>query len=177
MASMILSIFIGPQSPFLFVYIFVALAGIGLGGYFVSIYAIFPDLPDVDELHTCKRREGIFGALITLMRKFSGAVGIFIVANVIGAAGYVSPVEQVVNGMTKLIDQPQSDQFILTLRVIFVLVPVVLLSLSILVASRLKLTHETHARLNQVLAVRRKGEELDPELQSEAEELSKMLIS
>ena len=87
------------------------------------------------------------------------------------------PIEEVVDGVTNLIDQPQSDQFVLTLRVIFVLVPVVLLSLSIFVASRLKLTHETHARLNQVLAVRRKGEELDPELQSEAEELCKILIS
>ncbi len=176
MASMILSIFIGPQSPFLFVYIFAALAGIGLGGYFVSIYAIFPDLPDVDELRTGERREGIFGALITLMRKFSGAVGIFIVANVIGAAGYVSPIEQVVDGAAKLIDQPQSDQFILTLRVIFVLVPVVLLSLSILVASRLKLTHLSHARLNRVLSARRQGDELDPELQAEADELEKILI-
>ncbi|MFN2234581.1 MAG: MFS transporter [Anaerolineales bacterium] len=176
MAAMMLSIFIGPQSPYLFVYIFAALAGIGLGGYFVSIYAIFPDLPDVDELRTGERREGIFGALITLMRKFSGAVGIFIVANIIGAAGYVSPVEKVVNGTTQLIDQTQSDQFILILRVIFVLVPLILLSLSILVASRLKLTHQTHARLNRVLSVRRQGENLDPELQQEAKELEKLLI-
>jgi oligogalacturonide transporter len=176
MASMLLSVFVGPYSPFWFVYVFAACAGIGVGGFYVSIYAIFPDLPDVDELRTGERREGIFGALITLMRKFSGAVGIFIVSNVIAAAGYVNPVEKVVDGVTMLVDQPQSDQFVLTLRVIFVLVPLVLLSLSIFVASRLKLNHETHARLNQVLAVRRRGEELDPELQSEAEELSKMLI-
>jgi Na+/melibiose symporter-like transporter len=176
MAAMVISIFIGPSSPFLFVYIFAALAGIGLGGYFVSIYAIFPDLPDVDELRTGERREGIFGALITLMRKFSGAVGIFIVANIIGAAGYVSPVEKVVDGATQMIDQPQSDQFVLILRVIFVLVPMILLSLSILVASRLKLTHQTHARLNRVLSARRVGQDLDPELQAEAQELKKLLI-
>jgi oligogalacturonide transporter len=176
MAAMIISIFIGPQSPFLFVYIFAALAGIGLGGYFVSIYAIFPDLPDVDELRTGERREGIFGALITLMRKISGAVGIFIVANIIGAAGYVSPIEKVVDGATQLIDQPQTDQFILILRVIFVIVPLVLLSLSIFVASRLKLTHQTHARLNRVLSARRKGQDLDPELQAESLELKELLI-
>lgn len=176
MASMILSIFIGPESPFLFVYVFAACAGIGLGGYFVSIYAIFPDLPDVDELRTGERREGIFGALITLVRKFSGAMGIFIVSNVIAAAGYVSPIEQMVDGATKLIDQPQSDQFILVLRVIFVLVPVILLSLAILVASRLPLTHQSHAQLNRVLAVRRAGDELDPELQREADELKELLI-
>jgi hypothetical protein len=52
----------------------------------------------------------------------------------------------------------------------------VLLSLAIFTASRLKLTHESHARLNQVLAARRQGEALDPELQSEAEELTQLLI-
>jgi oligogalacturonide transporter len=176
MGSMILSIFIGPDSPFLFVYIFAAIVGIGLGGYFVSIYAIFPDLPDVDELRTGERREGIFGALITLMRKFSGAVGIFIVSNVIAVAGYVNPVEQVVDGVTTLVDQSQSEVFVWTLRVIFVLVPVILLSLSIFVASRLKLTHESHARLNHILIIRRKGDELDPELQVEVDDLKKILI-
>jgi GPH family glycoside/pentoside/hexuronide:cation symporter len=158
------------------VYIFAASVGFGLGGYYVSIYAIFPDLPDVDELRTGERREGVFGALITLMRKFSRAMGIFIVSNVIAATGYVNPVEQVVNGVTKLVDQPQSDQLILVLRVIFVLVPLVLLSLSIFVASRLPLTHQTHASLNRVLSARRKGEELNPELLAEEQELNKLLI-
>lgn len=176
MASMVISIFVSPDSPFLFVYIFAAFAGIGVGGFYVSIYSIFPDLPDVDELRTGERREGIFGALITLMRKFSGAVGIFIVSNVIAAAGYVSPIEKVVDGAAQLIDQPQSDQFILTLRVIFVVVPVVLLSFSILAASRLKLTHQSHARLSRVLVARRSGIDLDPELQAEAEELKRKLI-
>jgi oligogalacturonide transporter len=176
MISMGLSIFIGPQSPFLVIYIFAAVVGIGLGGYFVSIYAIFPDLPDVDELRTGERREGIFGALITLMRKFSGAVGIFIVSNVIAVAGYVNPVEMVVDGVTTLVDQPQSDQFVLTLRVIFVLVPVVLLSLSIFVATRLKLNHQSHARLNRVLVALRQGDELDPEMEVEARELEQLLI-
>ena len=176
MVAMILSILISPQSPWLFVYIFAAIAGIGLGGYFVSIYAIFPDLPDVDELRTGERREGVFGALITLMRKFSGAVGIFIVSNVLAWAGYVNPIEEVVDGVSTLVDQPQSDEFVLVLRVIFVVVPVVLLSLAIFVASRLQLNHKSHARLNRVLAVRRRGEVLDPELQQEADDLKDLLI-
>ncbi|HBX67827.1 MAG TPA: MFS transporter [Chloroflexi bacterium] len=176
MVTMLFSLFLGPESPFIFVYIFAACVGIGLGGYYVSIYAIFPDLPDVDELRTGERREGIFGALITLTRKFSGAIGIFIVSNVIGWAGYARPVEQVVDGVTKLIDQPQSDQFVLVLRVIFVVVPLVLLSLAIFTATRLPLNHQTHAELNRVLAVRRSGVELTPELQNEADELTRRLI-
>jgi Na+/melibiose symporter-like transporter len=167
---------IGPQSPFLFVYIFAACVGLGLGGYYVSIYAIFPDLPDVDELRTGERREGIFGALITLFRKFSGAVGIFIVSNIIGAAGYHAPVEEIVDGVTKLVDQPQSAEFVMILRLVFVFVPLVLLSLAIFTASRLKLTHQSHARLNRVLTARRRGEALSPELQAEEQELKQLLI-
>jgi Na+/melibiose symporter-like transporter len=57
-----------------------------------------------------------------------------------------------------------------------VLVPLVLLTLSILVASRLKLTHQSHARLNRVLTARRSGEAFDPELQAEEEALKSLLI-
>ncbi len=109
LAAMLCSIFLGPQLPGFVVYVFAAFVGFGLGGFYVSIYSIFPDLPDVDELRTGERREGVFGALLTLVRKSSGAMGIFIVSNILAASGYVSPVAEVVNGATKLIDQPQSD--------------------------------------------------------------------
>jgi Na+/melibiose symporter-like transporter len=56
------------------------------------------------------------------------------------------------------------------------LVPVILLSLSIFVATRLPLTHQTHASLNRVLAAHRSGLELDAELQAEEQELQKLLI-
>lgn len=176
MVSMLLSYFIVPGGPFLFVYIFAALVGIGTGGYFISIYAIFPDLPDVDELRTGERREGVFGSLITLMRKFSGAVGIFIVSNVLALAGYIKPVEQVVEGVTRLVDQPQSAGFILTLRLIFILVPLVMLSLAIFVAYKLPLTHQVHARLSRVLVAQRLGEPVAPEFQAEVDDLKQILI-
>ena len=41
---------------------------LGTGGMVVMIYAIFPDIPDVDELQSGERREGIYGALISLSR-------------------------------------------------------------------------------------------------------------
>jgi GPH family glycoside/pentoside/hexuronide:cation symporter len=58
------------------------------------IYAIFPDIPDVDELHSGERREAIYSALVTFIRKFSSALAIFAVANAIGWAGYVPPIQQ-----------------------------------------------------------------------------------
>ena len=95
---MFVSFLITPASPSLLVYVFAALIGVGTGGIVVMIYAIFPDIPDVDELESGERREGIFGALISLSRKLSSALAIFAVANVLGLAGYVRPVEVVVDG-------------------------------------------------------------------------------
>ena len=176
MLAMVSSILLGPQSPGWGVYVFAVAVGIGLGGYYVSIYSIMPDLPDVDELRSGERREGIFGALITLVRKASGAIGIFIVSNVLARAGYVKPVQEIIEGATKLIDQPQSDEFILVLRVVFFAAPLVLLSLVIFFATRLPITPETHARLRKFLAIRRENPELTPELQAEEEELKKIFI-
>lgn len=176
MVTMLFSFLLGPQNGSYLIYVFAACVGFGLGGFFVSIYAIFPDLPDVDELRTGERREGIFGALITLVRKASGAVGIFIVSNVLARAGYISPVEQVVDGVRKLIDQPQPDEFVLTLRIVFVAVPLVLLSLAIFFTTRFPITPDVHARLGRFLAARRSGAALTPELQAEEAELKKLLI-
>jgi oligogalacturonide transporter len=176
MVTMAFSLLLRPGNPALAVYLFAAMVGIGTGGMYLNIYAILPDLPDVDELRTGERREGVFGALITLMRKTSSAAGIFIVSNILGAAGYAQPVEQVVNGTARLIDQPQSEGFILVLRLIFALFPTVLLSIAILIAVRYPLTGSIHARLNRVLASRREGEAETIERRDEADELERILI-
>lgn len=176
LVAMLFSILLGPQNPRFVIYLFAACVGFGLGGYFVSIYSIFPDLPDVDELRTGERREGIFGALITLVRKASGAIGIFIVSQILNWAGYVSPVAEVVNGTTRLIDQPQSAEFVLVLRVVFVAVPLVLLGLAIYFTTRLPITPASHARLSAFLSARRANPVLSEELQMEEKELKKLLI-
>jgi oligogalacturonide transporter len=138
-----------------------AVVGLGTGGIVVMIYAIFPDIPDVDELASGERREAIYSALVTFIRKFSSALAIFAMLNVIGWAGYVPPVQETVDGVTRLIEQPQSDGFLLVLRLIFVLLPVALLALALFFALRFPLTPELHRRLNAVLARQRSGEPVD----------------
>ena len=176
LATMLTSFLLGPDSPFLAPYVFAAAVGFGTGGIVVMIYAIFPDIPDVDELHSGERREGVYGALISLCRKFSSALAIFGVSVTIGAAGYVRPVEQTVGGAAKLVEQPQSDGFLLVLRTIFVVLPLVLVLLSMFFARKYPLTGEIHARLNRLLARRRAGEPDTPAMQAEAAELQRILI-
>ncbi len=143
------------SSPVWAVYVFAAIVGIGTGGIVVMIYAIFPDIPDVDELATGERREGTYSALITFVRKLSSAVAIFLVSNALSIAGYVPPVENIVSGKVQLIEQQQSVAFLDALRAIFAGAPILLLALALLAALRYPLTPQLHRRLGDLLAARR----------------------
>jgi oligogalacturonide transporter len=174
--AMLVSFLITPTSPNFVIYVFAVVVGLGTGGIVIMIYAIFPDIPDVDELQSRQRREGMYSALVTFMRKFSAAIAIFLVSQAIDASGYVAPIEEVVNGDTRLIEQPQSAEFILVLRIVFAIVPIALLLIAMLFAWRYPLTGEVHERLKRVLAMRRSGEKDDAAIQQEAAELQNILI-
>jgi Na+/melibiose symporter-like transporter len=140
------------------------------------IYAIFPDIPDVDELKTGQRREGTYSSIIAVTRNLSGAVALFLVSNGLALGGCVLPVEDVVGGVTRLVEQPQSETFIVILRPMFAFVPIVLVGLGLLFALRYPLTSEVHRRLRRVLEGRRRDEPEDPKARREAEDLSRILI-
>jgi len=172
-AALLFSFLLSPTLASFWVYVFAAIVGLGTGGIVVMIYAIFPDIPDVDELRSGERREGIYSALVTFIRKFSSALAIFAVSNVIGWSGYVPPIQQVTNGATKLIEQPQSDIFLLVLRLIFMLLPIVLLAFALVFALKFPLSPQLHARLNVLLRKQRAGEPVD---ETERQELTRVLL-
>jgi len=174
--AMLTSFLLAPGNPSYVIYVFATVVGLGTGGIVVMIYAIFPDIPDVDELNTGKRREGIYAALVTFVRKLSSALAIFAVSNAIAWAGYVTPVEETSGGITRLVEQPQSETFILVLRMIFALVPIALLLVALIFATRYPLTSEVHKRLNHLLGVARSDQPLTPEQESEAADLRRVLI-
>lgn len=171
--AMIFSFLLSPTAADFWVYVFAAIVGLGTGGIVVMIYAIFPDIPDVDELKSGERREAVYSALVTFIRKFSSALAIFAVSNVIGWAGYVPPAQETLNGVTKLIEQPQSDSFLLVLRLIFMLLPIVLLALALLFALRFPLTPALHQQLNALLARQRANEPVDEDQKAQ---LTKQLL-
>lgn len=173
---MLSSLLLGPGQPRAVMYVFAGLVGLGTGGVVVMIYAIFPDIPDVGELRNGKRQEGTFSALITFMRKLSSAFSLFLVGNVLNLTGYLPPIEQVVDGATRLVEQPQTPQFLLFLRLLFVIVPLVFLTVAVLAAARFPLTLEVHQRLTRLLESRRAGEPESDEMLREAEELSLLLV-
>ncbi|MCP4756173.1 MAG: MFS transporter, partial [Proteobacteria bacterium] len=148
---MLFSFFIQPDMPGAIVYIFGGLVGIGSGGVVIMIYSIFPDMPDIDELYTGERREGLYSGLFTFMRKASSAIAIAAISSCISLAGYVPPVEKTVDGVTQMIKQAQTPEFFLVLRIVFAILPVVLLVVCLFNAVRYRLTGSVHLELKSLL--------------------------
>lgn len=174
-AALLTSFALGPSTPTPWLYVFAAFVGVGTGGVVLMIYSIFPDVPDVDELVSSERREGAYSGLFTLLRKASSALGIFLVGQLLNTAGYRAPLERVVNGARKSIQQAQTPEFIAVLRFVFVLVPVVLVALSIAAAIRFPLSPSVHARLKALLERRRAGKPGRAD-RTEAAELASRLV-
>ncbi len=166
---MFFSFLFTPTSPAAALYIFAILVGIGSGGVVIMIYAIFPDIPDVDELRSNERREGTYSSLTTFTRKLSSALAVFTVAQVLQFAGYIPPVEQA----GKLIESVQTPAFINALRLFFVLIPVGFISFGIFFASRFPLTKSLYIRLEAVLQTMRNKSEVN---EIERQELIKKLL-
>lgn len=151
------SVLITPAMPAAVIYVYGSLVGIGTGGVVVMIYSIFPDVPDIDELVSFERREGILSGLYTFMRKASSAIVGFLISLMMQVSGFLAPIEIVVGGETVLQDQEQSAQFILVLRIVFIGLPLVFLALGLWQATKYPLTPKLHERLKEYLVRRRAG--------------------
>jgi oligogalacturonide transporter len=176
MVTMGFSLLITPKAPDWAIYVFASVAGIGSGGVVIMVYAMFPDIPDVDELISGERREGIYAALTTFSRKLSSAFAVFLVSQLLSVTGYIAPVMETVGGVSQLIEQPQTEGFILALRATFFLVPVLFLAIGIFFAFKYPLDHHVHARLNRILETRRAEETETPQDQEEINELKELLV-
>jgi oligogalacturonide transporter len=163
--AMLCSLLILPGSAGWMLYLLAVWVGFGMGGISLSVYAMLPDIPDVDELVSCQRREGMYSSLLTLARKLGSAIALFLVAQVIGVAGYLPPQPVSVDGVTRLVEQPQSWVFLVCLRLLFALLPVGMLLVGILAARRYPLTRALHSWLQAALEARRDTGEPLPDVQ------------
>lgn len=176
MVIMIASLFMSPDHPMWLIYVFGAMIGIGVGGIGVLVYAIFPDVPDVDELYSGERREGIYSGLYTFTRKAASAVALFLVSASLSYFGYKAPVKETIDGVTKMIEQEQTSEFLLAMRVFFAALPILLLFFALINNIRYPLTPAIHKRLEAFLAKRRSRAGDPEEMAGEEAALKKALV-
>lgn len=116
-----------------------ALVGMGVAVAYLVPWSLLPDVIELDELETGRRREGIFYGFFVLLQKFGLALGLFAVTQVLGLAGYIEPVA---GGPAPV----QPDSALLAMRLLVGPGPVVFLLAGMLLVARFPITQADHER-------------------------------
>lgn len=126
-------------------YLAAGIAGLARGGIYSIPWNNYTFVADVDEILTCNRREGIFAGFMSLLRKASQALSIFLVGVALQMSGFV----------TGQASQPQSA--INMILAIMIILPVILTVWGIWSAFQFKVNGRTHAILNDEVARLKQG--------------------
>jgi GPH family glycoside/pentoside/hexuronide:cation symporter len=107
--------------------------------------AMHADVVDYDELHTGKRREAQFSALWSIIPKFAMIPGASLPVAILAAAGYVP-------------NAVQTPDVVLTLRVLFALVPAAFNAIGLSIMWWYPLTEAVHRDVLRGIDAHRRGE-------------------
>jgi GPH family glycoside/pentoside/hexuronide:cation symporter len=109
---------------------------------------MMPDVIELDELKTQRRREGVFYGFMVLLQKAGIAIGIFAVGRALSAAGYLVPTDA-----TPVPIQP--DSALQTIRLFMGPVPAAILLGSLAIAYFYPITRARHAEIMRELEERK----------------------
>jgi GPH family glycoside/pentoside/hexuronide:cation symporter len=135
--------FLGPGDTWIYG-ILVVVSGIGLGATIAIPSAMQADVIDYDELISGQRREGQYIGIWSIAKKLAAAVGVGAALSLLGAAGYESRVEQ-------------SEAVLLSLRVMYALVPSLCNMAALLIVFAYPITRDVHQHILEAIAERKAG--------------------
>ncbi len=130
-----------------FMYILGILAGVGVSVAYLIPWSMIPDVVDLDELNTGKRREGVFYAFMVLLQKIGLALGLFLVGITLEAAGFIPRIPGEAIPL-----QPESALF--AIRCAVGPLPAFFLVLGLVLAYFYPITREIHANIRLQLQQR-----------------------
>ncbi len=125
----------------------------GLG--FVSTN-IFPDLTDVDEMITGRRREGVISTFSTLIKKSISGVMAALVGFTLQGFGLVTG--DVVSDFEKTSGTlyTQTDSAILGVRICVAVIPIIASIIALILLKKFKMTKEDHTMIRAAIATKHK---------------------
>eukprot|EP00164_Ancoracysta_twista_P005216 GFYU01007131.1.p1 GENE.GFYU01007131.1~~GFYU01007131.1.p1 ORF type:complete len:579 (-),score=135.05 GFYU01007131.1:57-1742(-) len=127
------------------------LTGIGYGGYLALPSSIKTDITDYDEMYSGQRREGRYTGLWLMSQRLTAAMGVGAGLKVLKSAGYEEGSEV------------QSQYVLDTLRVLYVGVPAICCTISMIIAWLYPITREHHKDIQQAIVDRAGGMDvIDP---------------
>ena len=121
------------------------LAGFGVSVAYLIPWSMVPDVIELDELRTGKRREGIFYAFMVLLQKIGLALALFLIGIVLEAAGFV---EQIPGQPVP----PQPESALLAIRLAIAPLPALTLVIGIILAYFYPITRDFHAQIRLQLS-------------------------
>ncbi|MBI1932833.1 MAG: MFS transporter [Ignavibacteriales bacterium] len=176
LAAIFFLLILSPEGPSWVIYAIAVLMGTGIIGCIVIPWIMYPDVTDVGELAFEKRCSGSFSGIMTFLRKFAAAIGIFIVSQILDFSGYIKPVENIKNGVKIKILQQQPESIIFALKIIVVGFPFLLLVIIFLLARKYPLDIKTIQKLDNYLEWKRGKIVNNPLTENELLELKSKLI-
>jgi GPH family glycoside/pentoside/hexuronide:cation symporter len=138
---------IGPQQVWL-AYILAAMSGSGIATAYVLPWSMIPDIIELDELRSGRRREGSFYAFASFFQKLATGGAIWLLGQTLARTGYITPTPE----------QPlpiQPPEAVLAIRLTMGIAPVILLVLAIILAWGYPINREYHRRLREELQERK----------------------
>ncbi len=146
-----------PQTPDIVIISVCALIGIGAAGCNFVSWSILPDISDVDELMTGKRREGLYSGVSTFLRKMAGGLAV-------GGIGFLLDIFKYSEQAVKTAQiQPLTD---IGVRLMFCVLPIVFLLFMLFSLKGYRLGKKEYGILHKLLGIYRTvGDpaEADPE--------------
>ena len=139
----------------------------GMSGIGFVCNNVFPDLTDVDELITGRRREGVVSTCNTMVKQVTGGINTFIVTLILGGFGLDTKAET-----TEFVQQ--SDAAIFGIRLCVAVIPMVCALISYILLRRFKMTKDDHTMIRAAIATKHKygNVTLSSEEKAKCEELT-----
>jgi len=148
-AASIAIVFLTPATPNIIIILICSLIGVGSAGCNLFSWSVLPDIADVDELITGRRREGLYSGVSTFLRKLSGGVVVGVLGIALDVIGYSK--EAVSAGTIS----PKTDWGI---RILFCGIPITFLIFAIIFLHKYKLGRQEFTIMSRILNRFRNGE-------------------
>jgi oligogalacturonide transporter len=138
----------------------VVVAGLGRDALNYIPWSVYNYMPDVDEIVTGRRREGAFAGVMTFVRKLMQSVAIFVVTQILDAAGLIPGTLQ----------QPRS--VVTAVLLIMGVGTLGILAFGFFVSTRFRLNRDTHAVLMREIERFKSGGQTAPADRAVVEDLT-----
>lgn len=136
-----LNFFIGPQTPVIVIFIAVSLYSFGYSGVGFVGTTIQPDVTDVDEMITGRRREGVTATFSSLIKKTISGLMNAMTGLTLSAFGFVTGKEEIT----------QTARAISGLRLTYIVLPLIFAVLSVLAIYQYKMSKEDHEMIKSAI--------------------------